>query len=110
MIELLSPVAERVTFSAPQQMSGPNVYRLQQEILGFLGEGQKEVVIEFGEVEYIDLHGLVILRDLCEMLTLCGSRPVASGLRPEMQDLLIEAELLDVSAADFGSGFALKMA
>lgn len=110
MLELLSMPVERVTFKAPRQMSGPNVYRLCRDVQGSCGTEQQRVVIDFSEVDYIDLHGLVLLRDLCELVSAGGGRTWAARVQPEMQDLLNEMKMLGRSEVENEDEYELKSA
>ncbi len=94
MLELVTPLRERVTVKAPQQMSGPNVYRLSRQVQDAFAADQEGVVIDFDGVDYIDLHGLVLLKDLCDLVEVCGGRTWAAHVAPDMLDILEEAELL----------------
>ena len=101
MLELVTPLRERVTVKAPQQMSGPNVYRLSCEVQEAFAADQEGVVIDFEGVDYIDLHGLVLLKDLCEMVEVCGGRTWAAHVGADMLDVLQEAELLGTVGGHF---------
>ena len=95
MAEIINALTDGVAFKAPAHMSGPNVHRFKQQVIDSLTGEPKSVVIDFGEVEFLDLHGLVLLRDLCEVIRVYGIRAFAYRLSEELQQLLGEMEMLD---------------
>jgi len=99
MAEIIDALTDGVTFKAPSAMSGPNVHRLKQEVMASFENKPKAIVIDFEKVEYIDLHGLVLFQDLCEIIRVYGAKTFAYRLKTEMHHLLDEFELL----ADLGS-------
>ncbi|HUU27289.1 MAG TPA: STAS domain-containing protein [archaeon] len=94
MAEVLNTLMDRVSFKAPQTMSGPNVHRLKTEIMDFLKEDPKVVVIDFSGVDYIDLHGLILFKDLCEIIKVCGGQTYAYRLNQDVRNLLAEVDML----------------
>ena len=99
MAEVINALTDGVTFKAPRTMSGPNVHRLKQEVMDAFNDNPKAIVIDFGDVDYIDVHGLVLFRDLCEIIRTYGAKTFAYRLGPEMHQLMDEFELL----ADLGT-------
>jgi len=67
-------------------------------------------VIDFGEVEFLDMHGLVLLRDLCEVIRIYGVRAFAYRLSGELQQLLGEMEMLNDLGEIKPEEFALRSA
>lgn len=94
MAKVLDSLKTQLKFKAPRLMSGPNVHRLKQEILGALDNDTEGVVIDFSEVAYIDLHGLVLFRDICDLVRTAEKKAYAYMLQPQMRELLAEVDLL----------------
>ena len=95
MAEIINALTDGVAFKAPAHMSGPNVHRFKQQVMDSLVEQPKSVVLDFGDVDFIDMHGLVLLRDLCEVIRVYGIRAFAYRPSAELKDLLGEMEMLD---------------
>ncbi len=91
---LIAPQRESITFKAPRQMNGPAVHRFKREVIDSFGEEPRLVLIDLGEVEFIDVHGLVLFRDLCEIVRTFGARVRLCRLSRQMRELLAEVELL----------------
>ena len=100
----------RMSFKAPQVMSGPNVHRLKTEVLEFLGKDVEEIVIDFSEVGYIDLHGLVLFRDICDLVRTAGKKAYAYMLQPQMRELLAEVDLLAETEDEESEQYMIKTA
>lgn len=94
MAEIIESLTDGVAFEAPEQMSGPNVYRLKEQVMASFGENPKSIVFNFSEVEYIDLHGVVIFNDLCEIVRMFGARAYAYQLSEQMREILGDVDLL----------------
>ncbi len=95
MAEIINALTDGVAFKAPAHMSGPNVHKFKSQVMASLTEDPKSIVIDFGEVAFIDMHGLVLLRDLCEVIRVYGVRAFAYRLNAQMQELLGGMELVD---------------
>ena len=95
MVKLVAPLKDRVVFKAPRNMSGPNVHRLKMEVLEAFKEEPKAVVIDFSDVDYIDFHGLVLFKDICDIVATFGAQAYATRLRPEIKNLLAEIEVVE---------------
>jgi anti-anti-sigma regulatory factor len=95
MAEIINALTDGVAFKAPAHMSGPTVHRFKQQVMESLAGDPKSVVVDFGEVQFLDMHGLVLLRDLCEVMRVYGVRAFAYRLSSEMQELMGEMEMLD---------------
>ncbi|MFH1068088.1 MAG: STAS domain-containing protein [Candidatus Glassbacteria bacterium] len=94
MADIIESLTDGVTFKAPAHMSGPNVYRFKQKIMEALKEKPRAIVLDFDGVDFIDLHGLVIFRDLCELIRISGAQAFAYRLNREMRELFADFELL----------------
>ena len=79
---------------APEIMSGPHVHLLKKQIMQSLDNKEEVIYIDFSDVAYIDLHGLVLFKDLCELIRTSGKTAFAYMLQPDMRDLLAEVDLL----------------
>lgn len=99
MAEIINALTDGVTFKAPRTMSGPNVHCLKQEVMASFEQKPKAIVIDFNQVDYIDVHGLVLFQDLCEIIRVYGAKTFAYRLKPKMRYLLDEFDLL----ADLGT-------
>jgi anti-anti-sigma factor len=99
MAEIINSLTDGVTFKAPKTMNGPNVHRLKQKVMDSFEQNPKAIVIDFDKVDYIDVHGLVLFQDLCEIIRVYGAKTFAYRLKPEMRHLLDEFDLL----ADLGT-------
>ena len=99
MAEIIESLTDGVTFKVPAHMSGPNVFRFKQNVQEALEQNPRSVVMDFDGVDFIDLHGLVIFRDLCELIRISGAQAFAYRLNREMRELFGDFELL----ADLGS-------
>jgi|GEM_PF-2924684 anti-anti-sigma regulatory factor len=94
MAEIIDALTDGVTFKAPSAMSGPNIHRLKQEVMASFEQKPKAIVIDFDKVDYIDVHGLVLFQDLCEIIRVYGAKTFAYRLKPKMRYLLDEFDLL----------------
>ncbi|MFC1537625.1 STAS domain-containing protein [Gemmatimonadota bacterium] len=94
MTKVLDAMKDRLVFKAPQLMSGPKVHLLKQEILKSLDSEDTELLIDFSDVAYIDLHGLVLFRDICDLVRTAGKKAYAYMLQPQLLELLAEVNLL----------------
>ncbi|MEA1996080.1 MAG: STAS domain-containing protein, partial [Gemmatimonadota bacterium] len=92
--EMLTLPVERVTFKAPETMSGPNVHRLKMDVMESFNDEPQEIIIDFTDVDYVDMHGLIILKDICELIKTSGTQGFACNLNPDMHELLTEIDLL----------------
>ena len=110
MAEMLESLKNRLTYKAPQLMSGPNVHRMKKEILESLGNEVDEIVIDFSEVAYIDLHGLVLFKDICDLVRTAGKRAYAYMLQPQMRELLDEVDLLADTENEDSDRYMIKTA
>lgn len=110
MAEVINALTDGVTFKAPQTMSGPKVHGLKLDVMASFQNGPKAIIIDFGEVEYIDLHGLVLFKDICEIIRVYGAQTFAYRLKPEMRELLSEIDLLADIGSETLSGLTLKSA
>jgi len=110
MAEMLESLKNRLTYKAPQLMSGPNVHRMKKEILESLDNEVEEIVIDFSEVAYIDLHGLVLFKDICDLVRTAGKRAYAYMLQPQMRELLDEVDLLAETDNENSDCYMIKTA
>ena len=110
MAEKLDSIQGQLTFKAPQLMSGPNVHRLKKEILKSLESDGDEIVIDFSEVAYIDLHGLVLFKDICDLARTAGKKAYAYMLQPQMRELLSEVDLLAETEDEKSGHYMIKTA
>ncbi len=95
MAEIINALTDGVAFKAPAHMSGPNVYRFKKQVMASFASEPKSVVIDFGDVDFIDVHGVVLLSDLCDVIRVYGIRAFAYRLSEQLQELLGEMELVD---------------
>ena len=110
MAEIINALTDGVAFKAPAHMSGPTVHRFKQQVMESFADDPKSVVIDFGEVEFLDMHGLVLLRDLCEVIRVYGVRAFAYRMSDQLQDLLGGMEMLDDLGDVKPEDFALRTA
>ncbi len=110
MAEIINALTDGVAFKAPAHMSGPNVHRFRKQVMAGLASEPKSVVIDFGEVDFIDMHGLVLLRDLCEVIRVYGVRAFAYRLNEQMHELLGDIDLVDELGDVKPEAFALMTA
>ncbi|OGG04674.1 MAG: hypothetical protein A3F83_12165 [Candidatus Glassbacteria bacterium RIFCSPLOWO2_12_FULL_58_11] len=99
MADVINSLTDGVTFKAPAQMCGPKVHRLKMDIMASFKDEPKAIVIDFDEVDYIDLHGLVLFKDICDIIRVYGAQAFAYRLKAPMRDLLADLDLL----SDLGS-------
>ena len=99
MAEIIDSLTDGVAFKAPATMSGPNVYQLKEQVMASFDEEPKSIVIDFSAVEYIDLHGVVLFNDLCEIVRMFGAKAFAYQLSEQMREILGDIDLL----ADLGN-------
>ena len=69
MAEIINALTDGVTFKAPAHMSGPSVHKFKKQVMDSFESDPKSVVIDFGDVDYIDVHGLVLLREALTSVT-----------------------------------------
>jgi len=110
LAEILAALKEELTFKAPAEMSGPNVHRLKNKVVESFKEEPKAIIIDLGKVEFIDLHGLILFKDLCDLIRTYGAVAYAANLRPEMYDLLTEVDLLARAGNDSPAEYVLQSA
>ncbi|MEA2064467.1 MAG: STAS domain-containing protein [Gemmatimonadota bacterium] len=110
MAETLAEIKERITAQAPQIMSGPNVHKLKMKILEVLKTDTQEIIIDFSDVAYIDLHGLVLFRDICDLVRIAGGKAYAYMLQPQMRELFEEVDLLAETENAGSDHYLLKSA
>jgi anti-anti-sigma regulatory factor len=110
MAEIINALTDGVTFKAPAHMSGPSVHKFKKQVMASFESEPKSVVIDFGDVDFIDVHGLVLLRDLCEVIRVYGVRAFAYQLNGQMQELLGGMELVEDLGDIKPEAFALMTA